>query len=266
MQKLYRVFLAAVLGASGAIAQTSGPNVRMAQFWSGLDINTQAIQSSSAVPNIGQSAHSVRLVLRTSGITSVDWSVQGVAVQGSDNGTTWFNIGPGVTESGSAGGGTGASGLSPVIIQLTGYGSYPYVRVSGTLQAGSGGTHGLVDGYYSGNSSPASVLADSFASGLSTSVVTVSATSPGAAVNITVGGTPTFYGVVLTGPGTVTRVVVGCQSGGVGTLVDINPFTSPFVLPASLRPYGQCTALSGGLQVIGYGSGTLTASVVYRGE
>lgn len=113
------------------------------------------------IQNIGQSSHNV--TVRYSSVAS---GIYSSTIQGSWDGTNYFNISPVAVAN------TSASAQNIGILQNTGYQSFPYIRVVVTVNNSSDVILGV---YYSGSSAPSVVISEN--SGRESNINTITSSS-----------------------------------------------------------------------------------------
>ncbi len=245
--RLAAALLCAALASLPMAAQTTGSNVRFYNFLPSTSSTGTINLNTGVLPNIGQTSHGAQVQV------TGNWSGQ-ATFQGSNDGSTWFNIGATV-HAGSA----NVSNFS-----LVGYGAYPYVRILGQVSAISGSITAV--GYYTGTSS-GGILTDSWGSAqgmLMTWNPTNSVTGAGTqqTVLLSPATSAPIYGLSMFTSGSLTNVTLSCAGT---TVLLLNVIPTSLVLPLSERPYGVC--LPGlPLTLTTSGTGSIELNIYYRFE
>lgn len=225
--------------------------------------------TSAVLQNIGQTSHQVTLkFVGINNTASLPITLVSGNIQGSQNGTDWFNIGP--TQSGSAPSTVGTT----TIVNFSGYLPYPYIRVVVVFTIPSSNTSSLAINYV-GSSAPSAIIVDSLAgpSNLSTIGAAV-ATSTGYAL-LNSGFTNaklTLYGLAITAPSSATEFTLACSTnsttadGNTVLVLDTNGANLNFTWPVGVRAYFQCPTIGDVLIYKFTGTGTFTVALSVRGE
>jgi len=264
MKKLILFFL--VLGLS--FGQTSGANVVYIPYNSNISTGfattafTQAITGGTAfisnpLQNIGQSSHTLAITITGS---SVNFTIN-AEIDGSLDGTNWFNIGPPLSVV-----------YQNMNSQISGFQSYPFIRTKATITPGGSDTL-TVKMTYVGNSSPSHNLIDILQGDApivnSTPATITAGTNDNVLAAVSMFYSNTLYGLILNVPSTVTALTVHC---GLTASSPVNVLNLPalsaqgvFVLPTGMRAYAQC-ALGTGLYLNSTGTGSIGVTAVTRLE
>ncbi len=229
-----RMLLGLIL-ASSLLAQTSGSNVVTIQVIPQQNVLLGKTFTSTNLQNIGQSSHILKLTITTTNL----WSLTAV-IQGSNDGTTYYNIGP-VNSTGSLAAVTGYT------VTATGSQSYPFIRTLVTVAFSLNNSNFNINGLYIGNSSPSIVQTDLSSIISSTSSFTRDQDLPASAVDMgaaITGARQVLYGFDVFLPATATNFSISCLASGV-ILYDMPTGAAPLAwvhlqAPVSIRPYGNC--------------------------
>ena len=257
-----KTLLLSLLIAVGCYAQTSGANVinQSAISRSGA-VSLPVTLTSSALQNIGQTNHV--LVLLVSVATGGTFSGT-LSVQGSVNGTLWFDIG---------------QPQQPLDLTQTqlpyrayGFGSYPFVRAR--LAITGTGTSLSLNVTYLGYSVPVNTLVDYYSTlnpllNVSNGTLVTGAVLTGLVNHTDATHQIALYSLSVFSDAAGTTLNIGCGTVGIGT-VDVLILsnlgtTRTFLIGPSVRPIVTC----GPGQDITYtlaGTPVVTANVQYRYE
>lgn len=245
-----------------SLGQNTGQNVvsRITIPQQTIHSSTNFISSPISIQNIGQSSHIFKVVITTSS-GSQSWSAT-MSIQGSNDGITWFNMGP-TTITPFVG------TTSTEFVTATGTQSYPYIRTNCAMTLQSGLTMNI-EGTYTGNSSPSIIQVDGSQNIMQTTNLTNGTFSlpfSGSLLTGVVSSSAVIYGLDFYLPSTATTLELECSI----THQDIvNAPTLPgtwyhLQQPVGIRPYGACSAGEGITLIMG-GTGTVGVTMVYRIE
>ncbi len=245
-------YLLGLLIVIGCFGQSTGANVvasfavssrtLLAGAFASYTCSTVTCAAGTVIQNIGQTNHQVT-VNATTGAYDGTGRIT-CNMEGSVNGTNWFNIGIPANPL--------IWGATAIQVKCNGFGSYPYLRVSVSVQALTA-VAVTFSALYEGNSIPSNTLVD-----LSGAMTNMRNRAIGPLVT---GGVPTtlitsssssnaqsLYSLLVVSDATGSNLVFGCWQNGVPTdadqfvvpLLNTVPTLGPLKYPLGMRPLITC--------------------------
>lgn len=254
MRKIIITFLSLVGCLFG---QNSGQNVVTVRTIASQTIVANSSFVSAAIQNIGQSSHIFKVIISAQ---TVSWNAT-ASIQGSIDGTTYFNIGPVNVASSIV--------SAPFTLTCTGTQSFPYIRTNVSITLNAPGSVTLI-GTYTGNSSPAIVQADlnnTIGGMINTSnTLTLPALNVGFQITpVTATQQDVIYGFDLIVPSTATSFSLHCDNATVLWEGALPLAWGHLEQPLGIRSFGACP-FGSLVQIDMAGTGTANYTAVHRYE
>lgn len=224
---MIKYILVSLISVLGCFGQNTGQNVVNKVLLSRTTITSNQIYTNTAIQNIGQTNHYV-----VANIIASDAAQIVILIQGSADGISYANINLPCSYA--------ILVASTKNYKCLGYGSYPYLRTSVSVNTI---VSTVVTLEYIGTSVPVNTLVDTPGnSGMDISTLTMTNTT--APIASGGAGAATIYGVTLNIPSTATSFKLFCSSDlstNNGTIINLTaPIAGVFIWPVSLRAYYQC--------------------------